>query len=76
MADYFSFMKITSWWTVATEIGGSWSWTGGTNAAITLTPTSTDTNAMQELDRMVDDGDLTTGSFRANGSSYSYYLGQ
>ena len=76
MADYFTFMKITSWWTVDTEVGGSWSWAGGTNAAITLTPTTTDTNAMQELDRMVDDGNLATGSFRLNGSSYSYYLGQ
>ena len=73
MADYFTFMKITSWWTVDTEIGGSWSWAGGTNAAITLTPTTTDTDAMQELDRMVDDGNLATGSFRLNGSSYSYY---
>lgn len=63
-----------------TPIGGAWDWdynVGGVKAAITvnLNGAINDPVRMQDVDKMFDDGVLTTGSFRqATGNKYIYVL--
>ena len=63
-----------------TPVGGAWDWdynVGGVKAAITvnLTGAINDPVRMQDVDKMFDDGVLSTGAFRqATGNKYIYVL--
>lgn len=63
-----------------TAVGGSWDWdynVGGVRAAVTvnLTGVLNDPVRMQDVDKLFDDGILTTGAFRqATGNKYIYVL--
>ena len=63
-----------------TPIGGAWDWdynVGGVKAAVTvnLTGAINDPVRMQAVDKMFDDGVLSTGAFRqATGNKYIYVL--
>lgn len=82
MANYFADLKINQWWTTATELGGQWDWDAGSpfKYCITIASPTKSTDQMTELDKLVDDGNLSTGNFRRTGSSgsyeYSYILEQ
>jgi len=64
----------------ATPVGGAWDWdfnVGGVKAAVTvnLTGAYNDPVRMQAVDKMFDDGVLSTGAFRqASGNKYIYVL--
>ncbi len=65
-------------WTVAqTSIGGQWDWdykTVGFTACISVHPVTVSVQQMQDIDRLIDDGNLSTGNFRAYGSGYYIYI--
>lgn len=64
-------------WTTPTPLGGQWDWDEnvfGVTAGISVyQPNRTDAD-MTEIDRLVDDGDLTTGSFRSRSDGYIYVM--
>ncbi len=60
-------------WTEATPIGGSWDWDYGqfgVTAGVSAFQPDRTAEEMAEIDAAVDDGDLTTGSFRARADGY------
>ncbi len=65
-------------WTVAqTSIGGQWDWDYKSlsfTACIGIHPVNLPVAQMQEIDRLIDDGNLATGSFRSSGSNYYVYI--
>lgn len=76
MTDYFDDFGITGWWTDYNELGGRWDWDNGYHYAYSVSiaaPTASE-KQLEELDAMLDDGDLATGNFRAYGSQYHYIL--
>lgn len=75
MTDYFADLGI-DWWTVENELGGKWDWDKDNNFPYSISivdPTSSQ-KALQDLDAMLDDGDLETGTFRKIGTRYHYIL--
>ncbi len=64
-------------WTEATPLGGKWNWDKniqGYKAGIGVyQPTATDEQFLM-IDEMIDDGDLSTGYFRARAGGYVYIL--
>jgi prepilin-type N-terminal cleavage/methylation domain-containing protein len=82
MTDYFSSLKIDSWWRRSTELGGKWDWDNGYhfNYSVSIAaPTKSDAQ-MIEFDRLVEKpgegGDLSTGTFRRDGTQYHYIIAQ
>lgn len=77
MADYyFPYFKI-DWWGDDTELGGSWDWDNGYdgfNFSVSICNPTRSQSQMQEFDRLIDDGDLTTGNFRQVGTQYHYII--
>jgi prepilin-type N-terminal cleavage/methylation domain-containing protein len=65
-------------WTKPTPFGGNWDWdynVFGFTAAVSAVGTNATVSQMQEIDAKIDDGDLSTGAFRDEGSTrYSYIL--
>jgi prepilin-type N-terminal cleavage/methylation domain-containing protein len=66
-------------WSKPTPLGGRWDFDSGSpcngcNGALTvITPTDANDPTWQEVDAMLDDGDLMTGNFRIiRGDRYSY----
>jgi type IV pilus assembly protein PilA len=53
-------------WAKATPIGGQWDWEGvpWTGAGVSVRLPERDPDAMERLDALVDDGNLSTGAFR------------
>ncbi len=60
-----------------TPIGGMWDWDYeqfGFKAGISVYSPKVDAGQMKEIDRIVDDGDLGTGNFRARSQGYIYVI--
>jgi type IV pilus assembly protein PilA len=69
-------------WQAKTPIGGAWNWDDsasgfGFNAGISITSYTCTAAQLLEIDTLIDDGDLTTGTFqRTGGSRVTYILEQ
>ena len=64
-------------WTANTSIGGQWDWDYkqfGFTAGISVYQPTVSVAQMQEIDRLIDDGNLNTGNFRSRTSGYIYIL--
>jgi len=66
-------------WTQPTPIGGQWEWdyeAYGYKAAVSVYQPIRTPAQMLDIDKKIDDGDLTTGSFRVRpgGSGYLYVV--
>ena len=60
-----------------TPVGGVWDWDYeqfGFKAGISVYKPTADAAQMQEVDRLVDDGDLSPGYFRARSQGYIYVI--
>ena len=63
--------------TKQTPVGGMWDWDYeqfGVKAGISVYQPIADADQMQEIDRLVDDGNLGSGNFRARPSGYIYVI--
>ena len=75
-AYYFPYFKI-DWWADATPLGGRWDWDVGYHGyafSVSIWKPDVSEEQMTDLDRLIDDGDLTTGNFRRQGTQYHYIL--
>ncbi|MDD2765670.1 MAG: hypothetical protein PHE83_17040 [Opitutaceae bacterium] len=64
-------------WSKPTAVGGVWDWDYkqfGYMAGISVYQPTVSVAQMQEIDRMIDDGDLSKGIFRARSNGYIYIL--
>jgi type IV pilus assembly protein PilA len=60
-----------------TPVGGVWDWDYeqfGFKAGISVYQPTADVGQMQEVDRLVDDGNLSTGNFRSRSNGYIYVM--
>jgi len=75
MIDYFANLGI-DWWESNTPVGGRWDWDQGYHFAysVSISAPTASAKALQDLDAMLDDGDLETGTFRKVDSQYHYIL--
>ena len=76
MEDYLSRVN----WDTPSSIGGTWDWdTGstGVDEGVIIVGPAVDVTRMVDIDDAIDDGDLTTGSFRetTDKSGYIYLIG-
>jgi prepilin-type N-terminal cleavage/methylation domain-containing protein len=76
MADYFADLRIDDWWSDTTELGGNWDWDNGYNFkySVSISSPTRSTDQLTDFDRLVDDGNLSTGKFRKVGNQYHYIL--
>lgn len=76
MAGYFAEFKIDTWWTSPTELGGNWDWNKDNffKYSISIAAPGKTTDQLTDFDKLVDDGDLSTGKFRKNDVHYHYIL--
>ncbi|QHI70835.1 type II secretion system protein [Tichowtungia aerotolerans] len=75
MTEYFSDLGIT-WWQSTTEVGGKWDWDKKNNFLYSISivdPTASQAQ-LEDLDAMLDDGNLLTGDFRKVSTRYHYIL--
>ncbi len=78
MADYyFPYFKI-DWWGNTNELGGRWGWNNGGSfkRSVSIASPTVSTNQLIELDKLVDDGNLSSGKFRQVGTQYHYIIEQ
>ena len=64
-------------WSKPTPVGGKWDWDFkqfGCTAGISVYQPTAGVEQLQEIDRMIDDGNLGTGIFRARAAGYIYIL--
>jgi type IV pilus assembly protein PilA len=64
-------------WTGPTPIGGQWDWDYqqfGFVAGVSVYRPSATTDEMRMIDERIDDGNLSTGSFRARAGGYIYII--
>jgi prepilin-type N-terminal cleavage/methylation domain-containing protein len=64
-------------WSSPTPIGGQWDWDQnvfGVIAAVSVEAPTRTVAEMTEIDKLIDDGDLATGSFRSRANGYMYVL--
>jgi type IV pilus assembly protein PilA len=65
-------------WSRPTAIGGHWQWllnSGGVKAGVSVVSPMIGTRELEELDRLLDNGDLNSGVFRKfDDSTYMYVL--
>jgi len=74
MVEFFDYFDI-DWWAETTEIGGKFDWEYHDGVySISIPDLTIDQDQLEELDKMIDDGSLTNGSFRAGGDRYHYIL--
>ena len=77
MVDYYFPYFNIDWWTGTTELGGNWDWDNGYdgfNFSVSISSPTRSQSQMQDFDRLIDDGDLTTGNFRQVGTQYHYII--
>lgn len=85
MTDYFADLGIydaassddkRKWWVSTTPVGGRWDWDEGYHFAysVSISAPTASSQALKDLDAMLDDGDLETGRFRRVSSQYHYIL--
>jgi type II secretory pathway pseudopilin PulG len=73
MADYLLRMP----WTQPTVIGGQWDWDNGQfgfTAGVSVYQPTAPLATMQKIDTIIDDGNLSAGSFRARSAGYIYII--
>jgi prepilin-type N-terminal cleavage/methylation domain-containing protein len=78
MTDYLTRFP----WTQKTQVGGSWDWdystalltSMGLKAAVGVLGTSWSEDDMRDIDSSIDDGNLTSGTFRQIGTKYMSIL--
>ncbi len=77
MTDYFASLKI-NWWSSGTELGGGWDWDNGYNFkySVSISAPTRSVEQMQDFDKMIDDGNLSSGKFRKVGTQYHYIIEQ
>ena len=66
-------------WTRRTPIGGQWDWDLGQNgvtAGVSVHQPDRTPAEMVEVDKLIDDGDLTTGVFRTRTNGYVFIIQQ
>lgn len=75
MVDYFDYFDI-DWWGEENKIGGQWDWDNGYNFdySVSIHAPSVDGDQLEDLDKMIDDGNLYTGNFRKMTDHYHYIL--
>lgn len=64
-------------WSEKTSIGGHWDWdyeVFGVTAAISVHQPSWSTEEMEQIDALIDDGSLSSGSFRTRAGGYMYVI--
>ena len=60
-------------WTGKTSIGGQWDWDYkqfGCTAGVSVFQLTAENAQLVDIDKTIDDGNLSTGSFRSRGSGY------
>ena len=73
MAEYLNGFS----WSEDTVIGGRWDWdykVFGITAGVSVNAPKWDNEQMQEVDAMIDDGNLSSGHFRQRSNGYIYIL--
>jgi len=75
MSGIFAFLNI-DWWNQETDVGGRWEWDNEEHftRSIAIYRPRASRRQMEDLDAMIDDGDLLTGSFQSWGEKYHYIL--
>jgi type II secretory pathway pseudopilin PulG len=75
MVEYFDYFDI-DWWSEVTAVGGNWDWDQDNNFthAIAIAGPRGKLKQIVNLDKMTDDGDLSTGKFRLMTGRYQYIL--
>jgi len=73
------YIKNGVWQVRKTPIGGRWRWTysaGGVpfHAGISITNYTCSTQQLLDIDKLIDDGDLTTGNFQKFGTRVTFIL--
>ena len=78
MTDYFAELNIDDWWSSATELGGNWDWDNGYHYkySVSISAPTKSTDQLTDFDRMIDDGNLSTGFFRKSSTQYHYIIEQ
>jgi hypothetical protein len=70
--------RDTDWTVAQTSIGGQWDWdykaVSGITACISVHTVTLPVEQMQDIDQMIDDGNLATGNFRAISPGYYVYI--
>ncbi len=64
-------------WSQPTSVGGVWDWDYkqfGYTAGVSVYRPTASVEQMREIDRMIDDGNLSTGNFRARPDGYIYIM--
>ena len=76
MVAVFADMGIDEWWASSTDVGGRWDWDEGYHFAysVSIAAPTASSKQMTRFDALVDDGDLSTGKFRAIGSQHHYII--
>lgn len=67
----------TAAWAGGTSLGGNWDWDYlqfGITAGISVHEPTVGLDLLTEVDRRIDDGDLTSGNFRRRSNGYIYVL--
>jgi prepilin-type N-terminal cleavage/methylation domain-containing protein len=73
MTEYLAKMR----WTEDTPIGGQWDWDNGqfgSKAGVSVYQPTVADKQMEEIDLLIDDGDLATGVFRKRSDGFIYIL--
>jgi len=75
MVEFFDYFDI-DWWSETTEIGGKFDWDKGYHFpySVSISAPTKSQSQLEDLDKMIDDGNLSSGNFRAIGSQYHYIL--
>jgi prepilin-type N-terminal cleavage/methylation domain-containing protein len=64
-------------WTAPTPIGGQWAWdydVHGYKAGISVSGPTIPPRQIEDIDRVLDDGNINTGQFRARPGGYVYII--
>ena len=64
-------------WTGPTAIGGQWDWDYrqfGCVAGVSVYQPTADIEQLKQIDKAIDDGDLSTGTFQARTAGYIYVI--
>lgn len=75
-AYYFPYFKIDDWWEDKTPLGGYWDWDNGYNYAFSVSIHAPERSLKQleMFDAMIDDGDLSSGTFRRFNNHFHFIL--
>jgi prepilin-type N-terminal cleavage/methylation domain-containing protein len=73
---YFPYFKI-DWWDKETGLGGHWAWevnSDGIAFSVSIRAPTASEKQLKEFDRLIDDGDLDSGTFRRAGNTYHFIV--